>query len=174
MLHLSTKDFAGSSKVTRWNDIVAEVFTPLETKPFSPEEFEGAVDSVQLGDIFLANVKASPDVVTRTANHAASSRVSHRSKQALAPTHGPRPTPQMLKCLTHRHQRVVTRSSSTGTGNGSNSAWHCIVGCGGCGRNRRHEQASAAMTRQGKNPATAAAWMPQRAETGECVRPDRY
>ena len=40
MLHLSTKDFAGASKVTRWNDIVAEVFTPLETKPFSPEEFE--------------------------------------------------------------------------------------------------------------------------------------
>ena len=100
-------------------------------------------------------------------------RLPHEHKPP-APTHGPGLTPQMLECLTHRHQRVVTRSSSTGTGNGSNSAWHCIVGCGGCGRNRRHEQASAAMTRQGKNPATAAAWMPQRAETGECVRPDRY
>jgi AraC family transcriptional regulator, positive regulator of tynA and feaB len=77
MLHLSTRDFAGASKVTRWNDIVAEVFTPLETRPFSPEEFEGAVDSVQLGDIYLANVTASPAVVTRTARHASSSRQRH-------------------------------------------------------------------------------------------------
>ena len=77
MLHLSTRDFAGGSKVTRWNDIVAEVFTPLETKPISPEEFEGTVDSVQLGDIFLANVNASPALVTRTARNAASSRERH-------------------------------------------------------------------------------------------------
>ena len=78
MLHLSTRDFAGGSKVTRWNDIVAEVFTPLETKPISPEEFEGTVDSVQLGDIFLANVNASPALVTRTARNA-----SIADKQAL-------------------------------------------------------------------------------------------
>lgn len=77
MLHLSTKDFAGASKVTRWNDIVAEVFTPLETRPYCPDEFEGAVDSVELGDIYLANVKASPAIVSRTASHAASSRERH-------------------------------------------------------------------------------------------------
>ncbi len=74
MLHLSTKEFAGASKVTRWNDIVSEVFTPLETKPACPEDFEGAIDSLQLGDIFLANVVAGPSLVERTAQHAASSR----------------------------------------------------------------------------------------------------
>ncbi|MEZ5893346.1 MAG: helix-turn-helix domain-containing protein [Parvularculaceae bacterium] len=77
MLHLSTKDFAGASKVSRWNDIVAEVFTPLETRPLCPDEFEGEIDSVQLGDVFLANVVASPATVARTARHAASSRERH-------------------------------------------------------------------------------------------------
>lgn len=77
MLHLTTKDFAGASKVTRWNDIVAEVFTPLETKPICPDDFEGSIDSVQLGDIYLANVNASPAMVTRSARSAASSRERH-------------------------------------------------------------------------------------------------
>lgn len=77
MLHYSTSDFPCASKVSRWNDIIAEVFTPLETKALRPADFEGAVDSVQLGDIYLANVKASPASVTRSARSAALSRERH-------------------------------------------------------------------------------------------------
>lgn len=77
MLRLSTNDFSGASRVARWNDIVAEVFTPLEIMARQPEQFEGAVDSVQLGDVHLANVVASPARILRTARHTSISRTRH-------------------------------------------------------------------------------------------------
>jgi AraC family transcriptional activator of tynA and feaB len=77
VLHFSTRDFPRSGKVARWNDIIAEVFTPLETRAEKPEEFEGSVDCIQLGDIFLANVIASPAKVIRSPEYAAASRERH-------------------------------------------------------------------------------------------------
>lgn len=77
MLSLSTNDFSGVSRVARWNDIVAEVFTPLEIMARQPDQFEGAVDSVSLGDVHLANVVASPARILRTARHTSVSRTRH-------------------------------------------------------------------------------------------------
>lgn len=74
MLHLSTSEFPRSAKVSRWNDIIAEVFTSLETKAVKPDEFEGEVKCAELGDVYLAHVHASPASVIRSARHAALSR----------------------------------------------------------------------------------------------------
>lgn len=69
-MHYSTEDFSGASRVTRWNEIITEVFTPLETKTSKPDDFRGAVDCIQLGDVYLANIVASPARICRTAQHA--------------------------------------------------------------------------------------------------------
>ena len=74
VFHYSTDDLGSGSRISRWNDIVAEVFTPLETKAKRPDEFHGAVDSVQLGDIYLSNVRASPATIIRSSENAANCR----------------------------------------------------------------------------------------------------
>ena len=77
MLHLSTHEFAGGSRLARWSEIVAEVFTPLEITARRPDQFDASVDAVELGQVRLANVVASPAKVHRTARDAAVSRMRH-------------------------------------------------------------------------------------------------
>jgi AraC-like DNA-binding protein len=62
------------AKVAYWNDLVAEIFSPMETRASRPDEFEAEVAYADLGKLVLANATAQPAQVFRSAKHIARSR----------------------------------------------------------------------------------------------------
>lgn len=72
--HYSTSDFIAGARVAGWSDIAARVFARVEVQAFSPKDFHGTIDSIQLGDVCLSNVQASPAKIIRSAKDASYSR----------------------------------------------------------------------------------------------------
>jgi AraC-like DNA-binding protein len=65
------------SKVSYWNDLVGEFFSPMETHAVRPDEFEAEVRYAELGRMGLANVTSRPAQVHRLAKHISRSREQH-------------------------------------------------------------------------------------------------
>lgn len=77
MLSYSTRDLPAAAKVSYWNDVITDVFTPMETKPWEKDGFEAEVHAAQLGHLWLANPVATPGTVVRSRQHASRSK-EHR------------------------------------------------------------------------------------------------
>ena len=77
MLIRGTGEAPRLSKVSYWNDLVAEVFSPMETHAVRPDEFEAEVRYTDLGRMGLANAVSRPAQVHRLAKHIARSRQQH-------------------------------------------------------------------------------------------------
>jgi AraC-like DNA-binding protein len=71
MLSYSTAQQPAAGKVAYWNDVISDVFTPLETKPRYADSFEAEVNCVRLGPLWLANVVSLPAKVQRLPIHIA-------------------------------------------------------------------------------------------------------
>jgi len=74
MQHYSTEAVPTGSKVGYWNDVISDVFAPMETKPFDRDRFEAEVDCVPLGHAWLANPRSLPAIVHRHPAHAVKTR----------------------------------------------------------------------------------------------------
>jgi len=66
----STRGLPTSAKVSYWNDIVSDVFAPLETKPASGGDFDAEVRCVEFGRLRLANAVSRAATVRRFKGHA--------------------------------------------------------------------------------------------------------
>jgi len=74
MMRYGTHALPRHAKLPYWNDAIADVFTPLETRPVDVDSFDAEVSAIQLGKLWLANPIAAPAQVRRTASHIARSR----------------------------------------------------------------------------------------------------
>jgi len=70
MLTYSTHDVPGRAKVSHWNEIISDVFTPLETRPLDRDNFDAEVKTAKFGRLWLANATSMPATVLRTQKHA--------------------------------------------------------------------------------------------------------
>jgi AraC-like DNA-binding protein len=77
LLVRGTAEAPRHAKVSYWNDLVAEVFSPMETQAVRPDEFEAEVRYTPLGRMGLANAISEPAQVHRLAKHVARSREQH-------------------------------------------------------------------------------------------------
>ena len=66
MLSYSTGGVPSSAKVSHWNDIISNVFAPLETKPVSNGSFEAEVRCAKFGRLKLANAISRAATVRRS------------------------------------------------------------------------------------------------------------
>jgi len=71
MLTYSTHGLAPSAKVAYWNDVISELFAPLETRPSDPGAFDAEVRCVQYGRLRMANAVSQPATVSRSKPQAA-------------------------------------------------------------------------------------------------------
>jgi len=71
MLTYSTHGLAPSAKVAYWNDVISDVFAPLETRPNDPGGFEAEVRCLQFGRLRMANAISQPATVRRSKAQAA-------------------------------------------------------------------------------------------------------
>ena len=74
MLHYSTRDLPQSAKLGYWNDVVSEVFSPMETKPADRDSFNAEVEAVKLGRFWLANPRSTPAIINRLPGHVVKTR----------------------------------------------------------------------------------------------------
>jgi len=74
MLSYSTREQPATSKVGYWNDIISDVFSPMETKPIDRETFEAEVEATSVGRFWLANPRSMPASVTRLPGHVVKTR----------------------------------------------------------------------------------------------------
>ena len=65
----STHDLPQSAKVSYWNDLTTDVFTPLEIKPARPAEFNATLTSSEFGGIALARPQSPPALVRHSKSH---------------------------------------------------------------------------------------------------------
>ena len=70
MQSYSTHGLPSSAKVSYWNDIISDVFAPLETRPTS-SEFEAEVRCMQSGRLRMANAISRAATVRRLKSHTA-------------------------------------------------------------------------------------------------------
>lgn len=70
----STRDVPAGSKVGFWNDVISDVFAPMETKPMDRDRFEAEVDCARLGNTWLANARSTPATVHRSPGHLVKTR----------------------------------------------------------------------------------------------------
>ncbi len=71
MLTYSTHGLAPSAKVAYWNDVISDVFAPLETRPSDPGGFDAEVRCLQFGRLRMANAISQPATVRRSKSQAA-------------------------------------------------------------------------------------------------------
>ena len=69
MLTYSTEQLPAKAKVSYWNDVISDVFTPLETRPINSDDYDAEARCVPLGPLWLSNVVAGPETVTHSATH---------------------------------------------------------------------------------------------------------
>ncbi len=62
----TTHGLPSSAKVSHWNDIISDVFAPLETYPVDPSAFDAEVRCVQHGRLRLATATSRGATVRRT------------------------------------------------------------------------------------------------------------
>lgn len=70
----STQTVPTGAKVNYWNDVISDVFAPMETRPFDRDSFEAEVDCAKLGQSWLANPRSTPATVHRHPGHAVKTR----------------------------------------------------------------------------------------------------
>ncbi len=71
MLSYSTHGLTPSAKVAYWNDVISDVFAPLETRPSDPGGFDAEVRCLQYGRLRMANAVSQPATVRRSKSQAA-------------------------------------------------------------------------------------------------------
>jgi AraC-like DNA-binding protein/mannose-6-phosphate isomerase-like protein (cupin superfamily) len=71
MLTYSTRPLPPRAKVAYWNDIVADVFTPLRTSPLDASGFEAEAHAAPLGRLVVTNLQVDPCAVERTSDQVA-------------------------------------------------------------------------------------------------------
>lgn len=71
MLTYSTHGLASSAKVAYWNDVISDVFAPLETRPSDAGDFDAEVRCLQYGRLRMANAISKPAMVRRSKSQAA-------------------------------------------------------------------------------------------------------
>ena len=67
----STHGLASSAKVSYWNEVISDVFAPLETRPANAGEFDAEVRCTQIGRLRLANAVSRAATVQRSKSQAA-------------------------------------------------------------------------------------------------------
>lgn len=71
MLTYSTHGLPSSAKVSHWNDIISDVFAPLETRPNDSRDFEAEVRCAKFGRLRLATATSRAATVWRSKSQAA-------------------------------------------------------------------------------------------------------
>ena len=71
MLTYSTHGLAASAKVAYWNDVITDIFAPLETRPRSAAEFDAELHFVNYGRLRMANAISRAAKVERSKKQAA-------------------------------------------------------------------------------------------------------
>ena len=66
MLSYSTLGLAPSAKVSFWNDVISDVFAPLETRPANASQFDAEVRCLQVGRLSMANAVSKAATVSRS------------------------------------------------------------------------------------------------------------
>jgi AraC-like DNA-binding protein len=77
VLSYSTHGLPAPAKVAYWNDIISDVFAPLETRPVNAGEFDAEVRCANFGRLRLANATSRAATVRR-AKSAAAKLDAHR------------------------------------------------------------------------------------------------
>ncbi len=62
----STQGLPASAKVSHWNDIISDVFAPLETRPINSGDFEAEVRCARSGRLRMATATSRAATVRRT------------------------------------------------------------------------------------------------------------
>ncbi|HEY4114426.1 MAG TPA: helix-turn-helix domain-containing protein [Rhizomicrobium sp.] len=71
MLSYSTHGLPSSAKVSYWNDIISDVFAPLETKPTNAQAFDAEVRCLHVGRLRMAQATSRAATVKRSKAQAA-------------------------------------------------------------------------------------------------------
>ncbi|HEY0300512.1 MAG TPA: helix-turn-helix domain-containing protein [Rhizomicrobium sp.] len=71
MLTYSTHGLAPGAKVAYWNDVISDVFAPLETRPADASDFDAEVRCLRSGRLRMANAISQPATVRRSKAQAA-------------------------------------------------------------------------------------------------------
>jgi len=71
MLSYSTHGLPSSAKVSYWNDIISDVFAPLETRPENAGAFDAEVRCVHVGRLRMAQATSRAATVRRSKAQAA-------------------------------------------------------------------------------------------------------
>lgn len=66
MLSYSTLGLPPSAKISYWNDIISDVFAPLETKAANLSQFDAEVRCFQVGRLHMANAVSKAATVNRS------------------------------------------------------------------------------------------------------------
>ena len=67
----STQGLPSSAKVSHWNEIISDVFAPLETQPNNVADFDAEVRCAKFGRLRLATATSRGATVRRTKTHVA-------------------------------------------------------------------------------------------------------
>ena len=67
----STSGLPSSAKVSYWNDIISDVFAPLETRPVNASDFDAEVRCLHTGRLHMANAISKAATVRRSKAQAA-------------------------------------------------------------------------------------------------------
>lgn len=74
MVEYSTRAVPACAKIAYWNDVISEVFAPMEAKSQDRDRFEAEVECVRLGSSWLANARSTPAIVHRNPGHLVKTR----------------------------------------------------------------------------------------------------
>jgi len=77
MLSYSTRGLPSSAKVSYWNDIISDVFAPLETKPANGRDFDAEVRCAKFGRLRMAHAVSRAATVKRSKAQAAKVEEHH-------------------------------------------------------------------------------------------------
>jgi len=69
MLSYSTRGLPSTAKVSYWNDIISDLFAPLETRPTNAGEFDAELRCLQVGRLRMANAISRAATVKRSKTH---------------------------------------------------------------------------------------------------------
>jgi len=69
MLSYSTHGLPSTAKVSYWNDIISDMFAPLETRPVNAGEFDAELRCLQVGRLRMANAISRAATVKRSKAH---------------------------------------------------------------------------------------------------------
>lgn len=77
MLTYSTRSQPAHRKLSYWNEVISETFTPLETHSPNRERFEAELHCVPIGHFGLSKIRSLPAKVESASRHVALGRTQH-------------------------------------------------------------------------------------------------